>query len=60
MMYSMLRVSSVHNDPYDITVPEPYANDFSVTEHELSAMQTRLQKMLSEQKHFCRPRPRCV
>ncbi|MCA0277112.1 MAG: HAMP domain-containing histidine kinase [Proteobacteria bacterium] len=52
MTRSMLTFSGAPDDPAGVIVPEPRADEIGVAERELSMMQARLQKMLSEQKHL--------
>ncbi|WP_269930948.1 sensor histidine kinase [Aminobacter sp. HY435] len=52
MTRSMLTFSSAPDDPAGVIEPEARADEIGVAERELSAMQARLQRMLSEQKHL--------
>ncbi|TIX98163.1 MAG: HAMP domain-containing histidine kinase, partial [Mesorhizobium sp.] len=52
MTRSMLAFSEAPDDPGRIIRPAARADEIGVAERELSQMQERLQKMLSEQKHL--------
>lgn len=52
MTRSMLSFGEAPADPRRIIVPEDRADEIGVAERELASMQTRLQKVLTEQKHL--------
>ncbi|HTV67103.1 MAG TPA: HAMP domain-containing sensor histidine kinase [Rhizobiaceae bacterium] len=52
MTRSMLDFSEAPDDPARIIEPEDRADELGVAERELASMQTRLQRLLGEQKHL--------
>jgi signal transduction histidine kinase len=52
MTRSILSFSQAPDDPGRVIVPENRTDEIGIAERELASMQTRLQKMLAEQKHL--------
>ncbi|OQM76514.1 sensor histidine kinase [Manganibacter manganicus] len=52
MTRSMLAFSEAPDDPAQVIKPAARSDEIGVAERELSAMQTRLQKVLADQKHL--------